>query len=46
VYAAKEHSNPLEDWQVDTGKESIAALPGVFPEERVNSVSSAVASLL
>ncbi|KAI0086219.1 phospholipase A-2-activating protein [Irpex rosettiformis] len=46
AYAAKEQSSPLEDWQVDTAKESIAALPSLFPEERVKSVAGQVTSLL
>ena len=46
VYAAKEQSRSLEDWQADTAKESAAALPGIFPEERVKSVAGQVASLL
>ncbi|KAI0345275.1 phospholipase A-2-activating protein [Trametopsis cervina] len=46
AYAAKEQSNPLEGWQVDTAKETVAVLPNVFPEDRVRSFASAVAALL
>ncbi|KAI0683709.1 phospholipase A-2-activating protein [Cytidiella melzeri] len=46
AHAAKEQSNPLEGWQVDTAKESAATLPSVFSEERVSVMASAIAALL
>ncbi|KAI0761444.1 phospholipase A-2-activating protein [Irpex lacteus] len=46
AYAAKQQSIPLDDWQIDTAKESITALPNLFPEDRVKLVTSEISSLL
>ena len=46
AFAAKEQSDPLEDWQVDSIRDSIAALPNMFPEERVRNMAGAVSTLL
>lgn len=46
LYAAREHGTPLDASQVSSTRQTLAALPSVFTEDRIRNVSDEIAALL